>query len=57
MALAVLSFGLVAVAQALFPLWAFHPAAAGLRVHLSNGLYVNALLDRLLGGWATRKAA
>ena len=57
MTLAVLSFGLVAVAQALFPLWAFHPAAAGLRVHLSNGLYVNAALDRLLGGWATQKAA
>jgi NADH:ubiquinone oxidoreductase subunit 5 (subunit L)/multisubunit Na+/H+ antiporter MnhA subunit len=52
MALAVLSFGLVAVAQALFPLWASHPAAAGLRVHLSNGLYVNATLDRLLGGWS-----
>jgi NAD(P)H-quinone oxidoreductase subunit 5 len=55
MALAVLSFGMVAVAQALFPLWAFHPAAAGLRVHLSNGLYVNAALDRKLGGWAARK--
>lgn len=50
--LAVLSFGAVAVAQALFPLWAYHPAAAGLRVHLSNGLYVNALCDRLLGGWS-----
>jgi NAD(P)H-quinone oxidoreductase subunit 5 len=57
MALAVLSFGLVAVAQALFPLWASHPAAAGLRVHLSNGLYVNATLDRLLGGWSIRKAS
>lgn len=56
MALAVLSFGLVAVAQALFPLWAYHPAAAGLRVHLSNGLYINATLDRLLGGWSIRKA-
>ncbi|MBV8972786.1 MAG: oxidoreductase, partial [Sphingomonadaceae bacterium] len=53
MALAVLSFGLVAVAQALFPLWAGHPAAAGVRVHLANGLYVNAALDRMLGGWAT----
>ena len=53
--LAVLSFGLVAFAQALFPLWAYHPAAAGLRVHLSNGLYANALLDRWLGGWNTRK--
>ncbi len=47
---AVLSFGLVAVAQALFPLWAHHPAAAGLRVHLANGLYLNAVLDRLIGG-------
>lgn len=42
--LALLSFGVVAFAQAMFPLWAYHPAAAGLRVHLSNGLYANALL-------------
>ena len=48
---AVLSFGLVAFAQALFPLWAHHPAAAGLRVHLANGLYLNALLDRATGGF------
>jgi NAD(P)H-quinone oxidoreductase subunit 5 len=48
---AVLSFGLVAVAQALFPLWAHHPAAAGLRVHLANGLYLNALFDRIIGGF------
>ncbi len=54
MALAVLSFGLVAVAQALLPLWAGHPAAAGLRVHFENGLYINATLDRMLGGWTTR---
>jgi NAD(P)H-quinone oxidoreductase subunit 5 len=52
--LAVISFGLVAIAQAMFPLWAFHPAAAGLRVHLSNGLYANAIFDRLLGGWSVR---
>ena len=52
--LAVISFGVVAVAQSMFPLWAYHPAAAGLRVHLSNGLYANAMLDRLLGGWALR---
>lgn len=51
--LAVFSFGLVAIAQAMFPLWAYHPAAAGLRVHLANGLYANAVFDRLLGGWAT----
>lgn len=50
--LVVLSFGLVAIAQAMFPLWAYHPAAAGLRVHLSNGLYINALFDRLVGGWS-----
>ncbi|MFP4328476.1 MAG: proton-conducting transporter membrane subunit [Paracoccaceae bacterium] len=55
MVLAVLSFGAVAVAQAMFPLWAYHPAAAGLRVHLSNGLYANALFDRLLGGWIVRR--
>jgi NAD(P)H-quinone oxidoreductase subunit 5 len=55
--LAVISFGLVAVAQALFPLWAYHPAASGLRVHLSNGLYVNALADRLLRGWHLRSTA
>lgn len=49
--LAILSFGLVAVAQALFPLWAHHPASAAFRVHLANGLYLNALLDRLIGGF------
>lgn len=54
-ALAVVSFGTVAVAQSMFPLWAYHPAAAGLRVHLSNGLYANALFDRLLGGWVLRR--
>ena len=53
--LALLSFGLVAVAQALFPLWAHHPATAGLRVHLANGLYLNALLDRMIGGLRTSK--
>jgi len=55
--LALFSFGLVAIAQAMFPLWAWHPAAAGLRVHLSNGLYANALMDRLLGGWSVRDAS
>lgn len=52
--LTVFSFGVVAAAQALFPLWAYHPAAAGLRVHLSNGLYANAFFDRLLGNWSIR---
>lgn len=49
--LAVLSFGMVAAAQALFPLWAHHPSTAGLRVHLANGLYLNALFDRATGGF------
>lgn len=48
MVLSVVGFGFAAVAQATFPLWARHPAAAGLRVHLMNGLYVNALTDRLI---------
>ena len=52
--LAVISFGLVAIVQAMFPLWAQHPAAAGLRVHLSNGLYANAVFDRMVGGWSLR---
>ncbi len=51
MALAVVSFALAAVAQATFPLWAGHPAAQGLRIHLMNGLYLNALTDRLTGHW------
>lgn len=55
--LALLSFGLVAVLQAMFPTWANHPAAAGLRVHLANGLYANAAFDRLIGGWSTRHVA
>nr|MBV6630688.1 NADH-quinone oxidoreductase subunit L [Oceanococcus sp. HetDA_MAG_MS8] len=47
----VICFAVVAVAQAMFPLWSDHPAAAGLRVHLNNGLYANALLDRMLRSW------
>ena len=50
--LALASFGGVALAQAMFPLWSQHPAARGLRVHLANGLYANALFDRLTGGFA-----
>ncbi len=51
--IALLTFGFVALIQSAFPLWSNHPAAASLRVHLSNGLYANAYVDRLLGGWAT----
>jgi NAD(P)H-quinone oxidoreductase subunit 5 len=55
--LTVTSFGAVAIVQAMFPLWAYHPAAAGLRVHLSNGLYINAIADRWLGGWTIRHSS
>ncbi len=54
--LAVASFGIVALAQSMFPLWAGHPAAAGIRVHLANGLYVNAIFNRLVGGWSSTPA-
>jgi NAD(P)H-quinone oxidoreductase subunit 5 len=54
--LALASFGLVAFAQALFPLWSHHPTTAGLRVHVANGLYINALLDRAIGGFKTAKS-
>ncbi|WP_424968500.1 proton-conducting transporter membrane subunit [Dinoroseobacter sp. S375] len=47
-ALALVSFTLVAVAQTLLPRWSHHPAARAMRVHLSNGLYATAILDRLL---------
>jgi NAD(P)H-quinone oxidoreductase subunit 5 len=53
--LALGSFGLASVAQATFPLWAGHPAAMGLRVHLMNGLYLNALTDRMIGQWRATK--
>ena len=46
--IALLTFGFVALIQSAFPLWSHHPAAASLRVHLSNGLYANAYVDRLL---------
>jgi len=55
MILVVLSFGLVAFAQSVFPLWSHHPATMGLRVHLANGLYANAIFDRLVGNWSDRR--
>jgi NAD(P)H-quinone oxidoreductase subunit 5 len=50
--LALFSFGAVALAQSSLPLWSHHPAAQGLRVHLSNGFYINAVEDRLLRSWS-----
>ncbi len=55
--LALVSFGAVALAQATFPLWSHHPAAEGVRVHLSNGLYANAITDRALGGWRLQRGS
>jgi NAD(P)H-quinone oxidoreductase subunit 5 len=55
--LAVISFGAVALLQSMFPLWAYHPASASLRVHIANGLYANAIFDRILDGWSVRKAS
>jgi NAD(P)H-quinone oxidoreductase subunit 5 len=52
MILALLSFGLTAFAQSTFPLWSGHPAVRGLRVHLLNGFYANALVDRWLENWS-----
>ncbi len=53
--LALVSFAIAAVAQTTFPLWAGHPAATGLRVHLMNGLYLNAVSERLSGRWTPNK--
>ncbi len=55
--LALFTFALVAVAQSLLPLWAYHPATVGLRVHLQNGLYLNALTDRMLNHFAVSRPA
>ena len=55
MTLALVSFGAVAVAQSMFAHWAGSPAFAGLRVHIANGFYANALTDRLLNTRSLRK--
>ncbi|WP_208348216.1 proton-conducting transporter membrane subunit [Pseudaestuariivita rosea] len=57
MIIALLSFGGVAVAQAMLPLWAHHPVARGLRVHITNGFYINAMFDRLINGWSVKKSS
>lgn len=52
--LSVITFGIVALAQAMLPLWSAHPAVAGLRIHLANGFYANVVLDRWLGSWSQK---
>ncbi len=51
--LALLSFTLVAVMQALLPHWSTHPVIRDLHVHVVNGLYLNARMDRFAGAWKT----
>jgi NAD(P)H-quinone oxidoreductase subunit 5 len=46
-----LSFAVVAVVQALLPHWSTCPVIRGLRVHATNGFYLNALTDRYTGNW------
>ncbi|MDJ1015371.1 MAG: proton-conducting transporter membrane subunit [Paracoccaceae bacterium] len=53
--LALVTFGATAVAQATFPLWSGHPSVAGFRVHVANGFYINALVDRWLGNWRLKE--
>nr|WP_277348864.1 proton-conducting transporter membrane subunit [Sneathiella limimaris] len=54
-ALSLLSFGAIAFAQSLFPVWSSHPAARDVRVHLFNGLYAKAVFDRILGSWSAQR--
>jgi NAD(P)H-quinone oxidoreductase subunit 5 len=49
--LVLLSFAVVAVVQALLPHWSTRPVVRGLRVHATNGFYLNALTDRYTGNW------
>lgn len=55
MALAIVSFATVTVLQSLAPRWMHRPAWRAARVHLANGLYVNAWFNRLVG--ASKRAA
>ncbi|MGN2242304.1 proton-conducting transporter membrane subunit [Frateuria sp. GZRR33] len=57
MGLAVGSFALVSLLQALAPRWMQRPAWRIARVHLANGLYVNAWADRLIGALRRREPA
>jgi len=49
--LALLSFTVVAVAQALLPRWSTHPVVRELHIHVANGFYLNARMDRFAGAW------
>ncbi|MDA3915082.1 proton-conducting transporter membrane subunit [Oleiagrimonas sp.] len=49
MGLAIVSFAAVAVLQGLSPVWLHRPAWRSTRVHLANGLYINAYFNRMVG--------
>lgn len=49
MALALVSFAAVTLLQSLAPRWIHRPAWRAARVHLANGLYLNAWFNRLVG--------
>lgn len=49
MALTIASFGTVTILQCLVPRWLLHPWWRMVRVHVANGLYVNAACNRLVG--------
>lgn len=51
--LALLSFTAVVVLQALLPHWSAHPVVRELHVHVTNGFYLNALMDRFANTWKT----
>jgi NAD(P)H-quinone oxidoreductase subunit 5 len=49
MGLAIVSFAAVTLLQSMAPRWIHHRAWRLARVHLANGLYVNACFNRLIG--------
>jgi hypothetical protein len=49
-ALVLLSFAAVVVLQALLH-WSTHPVVRELHVHITNGFYLNALMDRFASTW------
>jgi NAD(P)H-quinone oxidoreductase subunit 5 len=48
-----ISFAAVAILQTLLPLWSTHPVVRKLRVHVANGLYLDARMDLFAGAWKT----
>lgn len=50
-ALAVISFIIIALAQLTLPLWRSRPGIQAFRIHLINGLYTNLLWNRLIGAY------